>query len=204
MSKCIRKMWGFQILHHHASLASSLNCLIKTCQIELNHMWGCLSFHVKYGTPLNFDLHQPSCHVIMHHIAHCTCIDLSYIYLVCVIWFFASRARVRAVRAGVRLHPRGGYRWFLYHWSDRRAHLLHLFCSFILVVLMLSLCCDSVGSCVLFHLFPDMSRVTLPLPIICCLLFASLASRSTCLGFCCYLDMLGILLGSWHMILSFG
>ncbi len=89
MSKCIRKVRGFQILHHLASLASSLNCLIKTCQIELNHMWGCLSFHVKYGTPLNFALHQPSCHVIMHHIAHCTCIDLCYISLVCA--FGSSR-----------------------------------------------------------------------------------------------------------------
>lgn len=154
MSKCIRKMWVSQILHHHASLASSLNCLIKTCQFELNLMWGCLSFHVKYGTPLNFDLHQPSCHVIMHHIAHCTCIDLCYIPLVCA--FGSSRVepeyeqfeqeyehpqedRACASTADLTGEPPPPFTYFT------------VSCSF---DLMLSLCCDSVVSRVLFHLLP--------------------------------------------------
>ena len=148
-----------------------------------------LSFHVILKAPHLILLHMKSC---TYHLAMSSCIILriaflvlifACTFLVCAIWFFASRARVRAVRAGVRLHPWGGYRWFLYRWSDRRAHLLHLFYSFLLFALLLSLCCDSVVSRVLFHLFTDMSRVTLPLPTTCCLLFASLASRSALLGF---------------------
>jgi hypothetical protein len=73
----------------------------------------------------------------------------------------------------------------LYHhrWADRRALPLHLFYSFTLVALLISICCILFKARILLHLLPNMSRVSIPIPntIVCCL--ASLASRSTSLGF---------------------
>ena len=169
-------MRAFQISSYHASLASFLNCTNKTCKTSIKRTWEGVIISCDVKAPLLIFPHIKSC---VYHLAlsSCiilriapSCIDLCHHLLVCAIWFFASRARVRAVRAEVRLHPWGGYRWFLYRWSDRRAHLLHLFYSFILVVLLLSLCCDSVVSRVLFHLLPYICHVTPPLPTTCCLL----------------------------------
>ncbi len=81
----------------------------------------------------------------LHHASYCALHNLVLIYapflLVCAICFFSSSYRHWAVRAGVPLHhPWRSRSCFLFR-SDRRAHLLHLFYSFTLVVLLLSICC---------------------------------------------------------------
>ena len=74
MSKCIRKVRGIQILHFHASLASSLFCSIKNLQeLELmKHEW-VLSFHVDKMAPLLILPHLNSCiyHLAMSHASYC-------------------------------------------------------------------------------------------------------------------------------------
>ena len=103
-----------------------------------------------------------------------TCIDLCYTFLVCAIWFFSSRRRRRAVRAGVRAPPGGSCLCF-YRWSDRRAHLFTYFtvsCSLIYCYpyVAIPLCHMSYSTCYLYI------RDTPPRPTFC-LLFASFASR---------------------------
>ena len=155
---------------------------------------GVLLFHVILKAPHLILLHMKSCiyHLAMPSctiIAHCTSLFwLCSLYPCMCVCFFANRRRHRAVREGVPLHhPWRSRSCFLFR-SDRRAHLLHLFYSFTLVVLLLSICCVLLCH-VSFPHVTHMSRVTLPypLPFVWCL---SLASRSASLGYCRYLDML--------------
>ena len=123
------------------------------------------------STSLNFALHQSSHHVIMHHIAHCTPLYwLCSFFPVCVICFFPSRHRHRAVREGVPLHRPWRSRSCSLFRFDRRAHPFTYFtfsCSF---DLLLSLYCDSVVSHILLHLLPYITELHLiALPIVCCL-----------------------------------
>ena len=149
---------------------------IKTiCEGVYHFMWN-------RSTPLNFALHQPSCNVIMHHIAHCTCIDLCYTFPCMCFWFFSSRRRRRAVRAGVRA-PSGGSCLCFYRWSDRRAHLFtyftvsySLFSCYPYVAILL--CHASFSTCLpIWAVLPFRYL----LPVVCWL--TSLASRSALLGF---------------------
>jgi hypothetical protein len=133
-------------------------------QLELNIMWGCLSFYVTFeNTPLNFAIYETL--PLMHHIAHCILVLIRAIsFLVYAIWFFSSRHRRWAVREGVPLHhPWRSRSCFLFR-SNRRAHLLHLFYSFTLVVLLLSICCVLLCH-VSFPPVTHMSRVFPPYPL---------------------------------------
>ena len=161
MSKCIRKVRGFQILHYHASLTSSLNCSIKKlqqwtkCYVRV-FIISCELWAPHLILPCTYHLAMSSCIILRIAL---TCIDLCPTFLVCAFWFFSSRRRRRAVRAGVRA-PSGGSCLCFYRWPDRRAHLFTYFtvsCSF---DLLLSLCCDSGVSRVLFHLLPIYPRYT--------------------------------------------
>ena len=133
-------------------------------------------------------------HYHSHHIAHCTILYWFAHYFSCMCLVLPSRHRHRAVRAGVRAHPSGGSRLYRYRWSDRRALSLHLF-YILLSLLLLSFGCDSFESRVLFHLF-SLNKLCIPTTTYRrCLLFASLASHSACVGSCCYLDMVSRYVG---------
>jgi hypothetical protein len=113
---------------------------------------------------------------IAHHLASyfriaLLCFDLRTFFLVCGCWFLSSRHRYRAVWAGVRVHPSGGCCLYHHRWVDRWAlpplPILH-FALALIATLMLRF---FIESCVIFHLFTLMSRVSFPLPINRCLLF---------------------------------
>ncbi len=150
--------------------------LIISCDFKAPHL---ILLHMKHRT---YHLAMSSCIILR---ISSSCNDCALYFHVCAICFFPSRHRHRAVREGVPLHhPWRSRSCFLFR-SDRRAHLLHLFYSFTLVVLLLSICCV-----LLSHVsFPPVTMWAgsplryLP-PVACCL---SLAGRSACLGICCYL-----------------
>ena len=139
-------------------------------------MWGCLSFYVAWKAP----------HLILLYLKHCTyhvamssciilriassCIDLCLYLLVCAIWIFSSSHRHRAVREGVPLHhPWRSRSCFLFR-SDRQAHLLHLFYSFTLVVLLLSICCVLLCHVSFSTCYPyEPCHITLPITL--CMMF---------------------------------
>jgi hypothetical protein len=155
ISKSIVFPRWIQILTCHTSL--TILCLGQmVIQLKLNVMCGYFTCSCYFQMPhLILLCMDPLCisSCIILRIASLVLIVL-FTFLVCAIWFFSSRHRHRAVREGVPLHhPWRSRSCFLFR-SDRRAHLLHIFYSFTLVVLLLSICCDSVVSHVLFHLLP--------------------------------------------------
>ena len=170
-------MRGFQILHHHASLASSLNCPQLNMQHEPKTICeGVYHFMWHLSTPLNFALHISSCHVIMHHIAHCIYLYWFVLLLSLYALFGSSRVDADAEQYEQEyefpLEDRVGASTSDLTAEPTPSPILHFTCSF---DLLLSLCCDSVVSRVLSTCFLYL-RDTPPLPTYC-LMIASFASR---------------------------
>jgi uncharacterized membrane protein YhdT len=140
--------------------------------IRLNVMWGFTLISCYLDAPLNFAKHEP----LAYHMP-CIILRIALLVLICALYFFVcdlllrDRRRYRGVPRGVCVLPRGGYRLCLYRWSCRRALPPSPILHFSSCYLFLPLYCDSFESRILFHLFTILSRVSLPLPIRCCLLF---------------------------------
>ena len=171
-------MRAIQISSCHASLASSLNCLIKTCKIWIKRtcVW-VLSFHVVHKAPLLILPHLNSCiyHLAMSHASYCALhlrvLICSNIFLYVRFGFSRVEPESEQFEQEFDYTPEEdivGFSTADLTGEPTSFTYFTFSCSF---DLLLSLCCVSVVSCVLLHLFTDMSRVTPPLPTTCCLLF---------------------------------
>ena len=109
----------------------------------------------------------------MHHIA-----ALHYLVLICVIsslYVFFGSSRVdtdtEQFEQEYEYHPEEDIACTTTPDLTGEPSLLHLFYSFTLVALLLSLCCDAIRVTCPIPPVTQMSRVTSPIPITFCLLF---------------------------------
>ena len=135
-----------------------------------------LSFHVAIIAPLLiFATHKScNCHLAMSHASYCA---LHHRVLICAniflyVLFGSSRVEPESEQFEQECYytPEEDIVGFSTADLTGEPTSFTYFYSFLLFALLLSLCCDSVVSRVLFHLLPYICRVTPPLPTTCCLL----------------------------------